>query len=139
VAGGWYDVSLYRSLWHLISSQLTLDNAGIRRLTHKATALSVNGIYRALATITTPTKLVAMSAKVFGNYYDGARVAVQESRPGHIVCEWTQCVGFDSFLWNHVVGGSIYFLEAAGAKSVECRVLDGGGDSTRLRVAFTYR
>jgi hypothetical protein len=139
VAGGWYDVSLYRSLWHLIGSQLMLDNGGIRRLTQKATALSVSGIYRALATITTPAKLVAMGAKLFGNYYDGARFEVQESRQGNIVCEWTQCVGFDSYLWNHVVGGAIYFLEAAGAKSVEYRVLDGGGDANRLRVAFTYR
>jgi len=138
VLGGWYDVELYRSLWHLIGSQLTLDEGGIRRLTQKAAALSVNGIYTALAKISTPSMLISLSSKVFANYYEGAQFRVKESRPEYIACEWSECVGFDKYLWNSVLGGAVYFLELAGAQSVEYRVLEGGGNSSRMLVDITY-
>jgi len=138
VASGWYDLSLYRSLWQLVGSQLTLDNSGIRRLTKKATALSIGGIYRTLAKITTPAMLISLGAKVFGNFYENAKFEVKTSRQGYILCEWYKCDGFDSHIWNHVIGGSVYFLEAAGGKSVECNVLEGGGISNRMLAAFTY-
>ena len=88
VASGWYELSLYRSLWHLLSDQLKLDDAGIRLLTQKATALSINTIYRTLAKITTPSMLISFGAKVFNNFYDNAHFEVRTSRPGYIVGEW---------------------------------------------------
>jgi len=138
VTSGWYSLSLYRSLWHLVASQLTLDTNGIRRLTQKATALSIGGIYRTLAQVTTPAMLVSLSSKIFGKFYESAQFNVKTSRQGYILCEWRECDGFDRYLWNHVIGGAVYFLEVAGAKSVEFSVLEGGDDSNRMLAAFTY-
>jgi hypothetical protein len=139
VAGGWYKIGWYRALWHLIGEQFALDEAGVRRLSHKATAIGVNVVYRTLAKVTTPTILISISARIFGYYFDKGQLAVLESEPGRAVAEWTNCNGFDTYVWNHVAGGTIYFLGVAGAKTVEFNRLGGGGDANWMRCVFTYR
>jgi hypothetical protein len=139
VAGGWYNIGLYRSLWRLFGEQLNLDDAGVRLLSQKATALGVNIVYRTLARLTTPTLLISAGKHIFRNYFENGQLDVLESKTGELVIEFSQCYGFDDKIWNHVIGGCLYFLEAAGAKGVGFRVLAGGGKTSKMRVTFTYR
>ncbi len=83
--------------------------------------------------------LVSAGKHIFRNYFEKGQLDVLESRAGELVLEFSQCEGFDDKIWNNVIGGCLYFSEAAGAKGVEFRVLAGGGKTSRMRVAFTYQ
>jgi hypothetical protein len=139
VAGGWYKVSWYRLLWRTAVDLLNLDEAHCRRLSQKATAISVNIAYRTLAKITSPTLLINACPRVYSTYFDKGQLVVLSSEPGKFVVEWNHCNGFDALLWNHLISGSAYFLEAAGATAVQVAVLGGGGENNWLRVSFSYR
>jgi hypothetical protein len=139
VAGGWYNIDLYRAMWNLFCEQLRLDDAGVRRLSQKATGLGVNVVYRTLAKISTPAMLISLGERIFRNYFENGEVSVLESNANGAVVDFCRCYGFDNRIWNHVIGGCLYFLEVAGAKSIDFRVLSGGGATHRMRVAFNYR
>jgi hypothetical protein len=127
VAGGWYKVTWYRILWRTTTDLLVLDEAGARRLSHKATAYSVNIVYRTLAKLANPAVLIDACARVYATYFDKGQLVVLSSQTGQVVVEWTRCNGFDVLLWNHVVASSVFFLESSGATAVQGNVLGGGG------------
>jgi hypothetical protein len=139
VAGGWYPIRWYREMWRLIGEQLGMDDVGARRLSQKATGIGVSVVYRALAKVSSPGLLIEAGARIFGHYFDRGRLEVKENAPGRIVVEWTECLGFDAYVWNHVAGGVQYFLEAAGATLIGFTVQGGGKDESWMRATVTYR
>lgn len=138
VAGGWYKISWYKAFGKLVGKQFGLDDAGMRRLAQKATASGVNVVYRTLFRITSPAMLLSAGARIFGHYFDRGKLHVIESSTGQIVVEWTECAGFDRYVWNQVIGGVLYYLEAAGGRAVEMTSLGGGGDADWLRMKATF-
>ncbi|MGC4063600.1 MAG: hypothetical protein QM784_02920 [Polyangiaceae bacterium] len=139
VAGGWYPIRWYREMWRLIAEQLGMDDVAVRRLSQKATGIGVNVVYRALAKVSSPGLLIESGTRIFGHYFDRGRLEVKENVPGRIVVEWTECFGFDTYVWNHVAGGVQYFLEAAGATLMGFAIQGGGKDDSWMRATVTYR
>jgi hypothetical protein len=139
VVGGWYRASWYRAFWRSIAKELDLDELGARHLGYKATSLGVNSAYRTLAKMTSTEMLVTMAARAFGFFFDRGQLLVKQPEPHHLSAEFTQCVGFDSLIWNEVLGGAIYFVEAAGATQVDITIGGGGGNAAWMLVHAKYR
>jgi hypothetical protein len=139
VVGGWYKASWYRAFWRSIAEQLNIDEAGARRLGHKAATVGVSGAYRALAKMSSPALLLSMSARAFGYYFDKGQLVVKQPEPSQFTAEWTLCIGFDSLIWSAVLGGATYFVEATGVTQIEVSVLGGGGNSPWMLATANFR
>jgi hypothetical protein len=139
VAGGWYPIRWCREMLTVIADELGMDELGARRLSQKATGIGVNVVYRGLAKVSTPGLLIEAGARIFRHYFDRGELKVKLNVPGKIVVEWSGCHGFDPYLWNHVVGGVQYYLEAAGATHVGFSIQGGGKDESWMLATVTFR
>jgi hypothetical protein len=81
-----------------------------------------------LAKLISPGALLALSQRVFNNYYDTGRFEILESQRGFVRAQATGCAGWDENMWTELAGSSESLLEIAGAKHVRLRVANGGRD-----------
>lgn len=139
VIGGWYPVSWYRDFWNAAEDVFDADEAAARRVGKLATEISVNVAYRALARMTSPKMLLAMSARAFGHYFQQATLVVTHPLPNRLTAKWRNCDGFNSMIWHVVEGGCMYFIEATGAKDVTFSVVSGGDSANHMLANLTWR
>lgn len=139
VVGGWYPVAWYRDFWKSLQSNLGIDEAGARRIGHRAAGIGVNVAYRALARMSSPAMLLSMSARAFGYYYEPATLIVKQPEPKRLTAEWRDCHGFDNLIWSELEGGATYFVEATGVQGVVFSVIAGGGTASHMLATATWR
>ncbi|HEY5958298.1 MAG TPA: hypothetical protein VIV60_17155 [Polyangiaceae bacterium] len=139
VAGGWYSAAWYREFWSSVKTNLGADEMAARNIGKYATEVSVNVAYRALARITSPSQLLAMSARAFGYYFERCSLSVSQPDSNRLTARWRDCNGFNGMVWHVVEGGCIYFIEATGAKDVTFSVISGGDDANHLMATATWR
>ncbi len=72
--------------------------------------------------------MLALSQRVFNNYYDTGRFEILESKRGFVRAQATRCAGWDENMWTELAGSSEALLEIAGAKHVRLRIANGGRD-----------
>ncbi len=139
VVGGWYSIAWYREFWKSLRDNLGIDEAGARRIGHRAAKIGVNVAYRALARMSSPAMLLSMSARAFGYYYEPATLSVKQPEPKRLTAEWRDCNGFDAFIWSEVEGGATYFVEATGVTNVAFSIIAGGGSANYMLATATWR
>lgn len=139
VIGGWYSVVWYREFWKSIRDKLAADEAAARAIGKCATEISINVAYRALASMTSASSLVAMSTRTFGYYFQRGALEVTQPLPNRFTARWRNCNGFNKTIWNVVEGACIYFIERTGAKDVAFSVISGGTDTSHMLANATWR
>jgi len=138
VIGGWYSVAWYREFWKSIRDMLPADEATARAIGKCATEISVNVAYRTLASMTSPSLLVAKSTRTFGYYFQRGALEVTHPLPNRLTARWRNCNGFNKTIWNVVEGACIYFVEGTGAKDVAFSVVSGGADTSHMLANVTW-
>jgi hypothetical protein len=138
VIGGWYSVAWYREFWNSIRNKLAADEAAARAIGKCATEISVNVAYRTLASMTSPSLLVAKSTRTFGYYFQRGALEVTQPLPNRLTARWRNCNGFNKTIWNVVEGACLYFIESTGAKDVAFSVVSGGTDTNHMLANATW-
>jgi hypothetical protein len=85
-------------------------------------------VYRFVASLIAPDRLIRISPRVWSNYFDGGKITVDEHHLGKVHTSFSECHGFDRSVWENTIGGSLAVLDIAGARNVKTRILRGGGD-----------
>jgi hypothetical protein len=142
LSSGWYPVAWYREI-----------HATLQRVTSEGDAIStevgriglkrdVNTLYRAVFRLLSPTTLLNQSDRIVKMFVRGPAVSyvTLESRSGWVRSRWDGFAGFDRAIWRDFVGTGVGALEVCGAKDVQSRCVEGGGDGDEwMVVEATYR
>jgi len=128
LVAGWYPLAHYRAIFGAAMSTSGRGLELVRALSRDAMAYDLRGIYRLLTFVLSPEFIMRRSPSLFSRYYDTGTLTIPAARSGYCEAHYRGCAGFDSVLWENVLGGSIAVLEACGAKNVRARVARGGGD-----------
>jgi hypothetical protein len=124
VATGWYPVAWLRELHDAAQRACGSGPQLARAIGYEAARADFRGVYRFLASLLAPEKLIELTPRI----WDGGRTQFTEAREGMSSGRYTECRGFDHNIWESIIGGSIAILEIGGAKNVRIRVVTGGGD-----------
>jgi hypothetical protein len=128
VATGWYPVAWYRAL-HAAAQLATHGGSDLaRRIGHDAMNEDLGSLHRFVASMLAPQTLFRIGNRIFSTYWRGGDVKTVEYSSCHARAEFTGCRGFDRYLWATIAGSCVAILEAAQAKDVHVRVLEGGRD-----------
>jgi hypothetical protein len=125
---GWYPVSwaneLYRVAMQMLPSVLDLPE----RVARRGVERDMNGIYGFFARLLSPEFCIRQAPRIFGTYYRGAKLSAQVTAPGHAELHFVDCIGFSRSLWRDAVAASSRVFEESGARRVQTRFLEGGGE-----------
>ena len=138
VTAGWYPLADYRLLHGAAQAATGRGLELTRELAREATMDDFRGIYRVLTFVLSPEFLMRRTPAIWSRYYDVGKVTV-EARSGFATARFEQATGFDSVLWQDVIGGSTGVLEACGAKQVKMTITAGGGDEDNLSLKAEWR
>jgi hypothetical protein len=132
LASNWYPIGWYREAFSAFRESQRAGTELPREIGRRSVRRDLNAVYKQLLLkMVTPQALLALSQRLFKNYFDTGAMRVRESRAGFVRAEWTGCEGWDENLWAELAGSCEVLLEMAGAKHVRLRVVRGGssGDS----------
>jgi hypothetical protein len=132
VASSWYPLAWHRAMH---ASAQRACNAGpelARAIGYHGTQADFRGVYRFVASLIAPDRLLRVSPRVWSNYFDGGKVTIEEHHSGKAHTTFSDCHGFDRSLWENTIGGSLAVLDIARARNVRTRILRGGGDGDDL-------
>jgi len=140
LGGSWYPIDEYRQI-HLAAQRATGRGPDLARdLSREATLDDFRGIYRLLTFVLSPHGMLRKAPSAWSRYYDAGRVEIRDARDDHAIARFCDCDGFDTTLWQDVIGGCLGVLEACGGKEITFRVLAGGGDGdTAMEVETRWR
>jgi hypothetical protein len=128
VSTGWYPVAWFRAL-HTAAQTATYGGRDLaRRIGYEAMNDDLSGVHRFVASMLAPQTLFRIGNRIFSTYWRGGCVKTVEYDSGHARAEFGGCHGFDRNLWAGIAGSCVAILEAAKARGVHVRVLEGGGD-----------
>jgi hypothetical protein len=127
-ARAWVPLEWQRQLLGAIADETGGGTAITRELGRRTISSDLSGVYRIFTRMVGPERVLAISTRFFGQYYDEGRALVHESRRGYALAAWEGCPGFDSRIWSSVLGGAEAILTVCGAKEVRVHVRAGGGD-----------
>lgn len=128
VASSWYPLAWHRAMHASAQRACRTGPELARSIGYHGTQADFRGVYRFVASLIAPDRLIRVSPRVWSNYFDGGKIAVDEHHRGKVQTSFSECYGFDRSLWENTIGGSLAVLDIAGARNVKTRVLRGGGD-----------
>jgi hypothetical protein len=125
---GWYPIELYCTLLDAIATSNGEGESLVRSIGATALRRDVTGVYRVMFRVFSPESVLAISAKLFGFYYDTGSLTIVEKRHGYARSEYQRCKGFSRLMWVELLGSSEEMLSIAGARSPKGRIVRGGED-----------
>lgn len=128
VATGWYPITAQASLFRAACEQTGGGPGLARRLGAHAIAHDLRGPYAIFARVLGPERMLGVSARLFGQYYDTGRAEVLETRRGFADVQWVECRGFGELVLANIVGAAEGMLDVLGAQHVRVRIVAGGSD-----------
>lgn len=128
VATGWYPVADHAALFRAACEETGGGLSLARRLGADAIARDLRGPYAIFARMLGPERMLAVSSRLFGQYYDTGRAEVLETRRGFAEVQWVECRGFGELVLANIVGAAEGMLTVLGAEHVRVRVVAGGGE-----------
>lgn len=129
LAASWYPISWYRDVFAAFRAAVNAGPELPRRIGRLAVQHDMRGAHkRLIAWLASPQTLLALSQRVFSNYYDTGLVEIVESKAGLVRMRASGCVDWDLNMWSELAGSSEALLELAGAHQVQVRWLSGGRD-----------
>jgi hypothetical protein len=127
-ANDWHPIAWYREL-HRAARAVTGEGPELARLIgFESVRRDFEGPLRALTFVLAPQAVVRRGPRIFRTYYNPGQMYVLDAQPGRLRVHWNGCAGFDTNLWNDVIGGCEAVLRACGARSVDLRVISGAGE-----------
>jgi hypothetical protein len=126
-ASNWYPIDWYRDLFAAIVATTGEGEAIVRELGHRAAYADMSSVYKGIYKLLSPEVVLALSARLFSNYYDTGTVRIVESREHFVRAAWSGCVGFDRNLWLEVLASCETYLELSGAQQVRTHIQSGAG------------
>ena len=132
VAAAWYPIDWYRSTWAGVVAGAGEGNGLVQEIARECIRSDLSGVYRVFTRLLAPHTLFSVTPRFFANYYSHGRFEILESRAGYARARWTDCIGWDYFMWLEMNGACEETLTQAGARGARFRVLTGGrdGDTT---------
>lgn len=128
VPTGWYPVAWHRAL-HGAAQSVTRGGRDVaRRIGYEGTKEDLSSVYRVIGGLLGPQTLVRLGNRLWSSYWQGGVVETVEHQRGHVRSSFRQCYGFDRNIWEDIAGSCLAVLEVAGAKEINMRMLEGGGD-----------
>jgi hypothetical protein len=128
VASSWYPLAWHRAMHASAQRACKAGPELARSIGYHGTQADFRGVYRFVASLIAPDRLIRISPRVWSNYFDGGKIAVDEHHLGKVHTSFSECHGFDRSLWENTIGGSLAVLDIAGARNVKTRIVRGGGD-----------
>lgn len=128
VASSWYPLAWHRAMHASAQRACNASPELARAIGFHGTQADFRGVYRFVASLIAPDRLLRVSPRLWSNYFDGGKVTIEEHQRGKAQTTFSACYGFDRSLWENTIGGSLAVLDVAGAKNVKTRILRGGGD-----------
>lgn len=139
VSGGWYPLSWYAHL-HRAAAEVTGEGPELaRELGRESTLQMFTGVYRFFSFALTPESVVARSQKTFALVYDTGAIEVLQAKKGLTRLQFSGCEGFNPLLWEAQLGAREAIIALGRGKSIQTRVLAGGGHLANLRVEYTWK
>ncbi|MEO5729193.1 MAG: hypothetical protein ABI134_10205 [Byssovorax sp.] len=139
VASSWYPLAWHRAMHASAQRACKASPELARSIGFHGTQADFRGVYRFVASLIAPDRLLRISPRVWSNYFDGGKVAVDEHYSGKVQTSFSECHGFNRSLWENTIGGSLAVLDIAGATNVRTRILRGGGDGDdQLELELTW-
>jgi hypothetical protein len=124
LAASWYPISWYRDVLAAFRSAVNAGPELPKRIGRLAAQHDMKGAHkRLIAWLASPQTLLALSQRVFSNYYDTGSVHISETREGFVRMRAQGCIDWDVNMWSELVGSSEALLEIAGARHVQVRWL----------------
>lgn len=124
----WYPLALYRALLTAARGATHSGPELLRAVGREASLADFRGVYRIIAFVLSPQRLIAQAPRAWALYFDAGTLEIVEAREGMARARYTKCAGFDRNVWERAIGGSLGLLEVCGAQHVRLRVVSGGGD-----------
>jgi hypothetical protein len=132
VASSWYPLAWHRAMHASAQRACNASPELARAIGYHGTQADFRGVYRFVASLIAPDRLLRTSPRVWSNYFDGGKVTIEEQERGKSQTTFSECYGFDRSLWENTIGGSLAVLDITGARNVKTRILRGGGDGDDL-------
>jgi hypothetical protein len=85
----------------------------------EGTLQDFRGIYRLLRFVLEPQSVMKRAPAVFGRYRRPGRLVIEAAERGFARAHFEDCVGYDTFLWHEIAGGSVAVLEVCGASDLQ--------------------
>ncbi len=123
VATGWYPIEWYRAVIAAVVREAPARDLGAQSIRD-----DMNGPYRVLLRLLRPETLLSIAPKIFDRYYDTGRLVIHETRRGYIRGTFEGCIGWDSSMWQEVLGSCLEVVHLAGGTNVRARTVTGGKD-----------
>jgi hypothetical protein len=129
LATNWYPIDQYKACLRAFRAAAGGGAEVAREIGRLAARHDMAQVHKQLlARLISPGALLALSQRVFNNYYDTGRFEILESERGFVRAQAVGCAGWDENMWTELAGSSEALLEIAGAKQVRLRIVKGGGD-----------
>lgn len=135
VSRAFYPIAWYRELHRVARREVRAGPEFHRWMGREAVSHDFSGVYRALTFVLTPSLVMKMAPRTLGAYYRGAHMYVTDARSSFTRARWINCHGFDSAVWQDLLGGCEAILTACGARDVRIELEAGGGDGDDSAVA----
>ena len=127
VVSSWYPLAWHKAMHASAQRACNATPELARSIGYHGTQADFRGVYRFVASLIAPDRLLRVSPRLWSNYFDGGKVSIAEHQRGRFQTTFSECYGFDRSLWENTIGGSLVVFDVVGAKNVKMRVLRGGG------------
>lgn len=126
LVGSWYPVSFNSALLRAIDETTPRGREFMRRLGSHSMKQDMSGVYHAFARLLGPDRCLKVSTRLYGRYYDTGQAQIIESRAGYALARWDGCSGFDSRIFQVMMGSCESLLECVGGQDVRAHIRAGG-------------
>jgi hypothetical protein len=135
VTGGWYPAAWYRAFLEGIERSIPDRPELLRELSREAVRYDLATIFKVLSFFISPERALDNATKIMARYYDGGKIAVEETRSDYLRFRFDEYHGLDRRLWEDIVGGMEGVLMSMRVNSPRGRVVSGGGDGDAFMIA----
>src|SRR5579872_40853 len=99
-ASAWYPLAAYRDLMAAIRRATHSGPELLRAIGRQASLADFRGVYRFVAFVLSPQRLITKAPRAWSLYFDSGRLEVSEAREGMASARYLGCDGFDRNIWE---------------------------------------
>lgn len=138
VSGGWYPASHYDALLVAIEEEYPTTRGIVAELCRDAVTQDFQTLFRVVSLVATPEWAMSGASRVMTRYIENTRVAVKESREGHVHFRFDDFYGYTPRMWEDFIAGLEAVMDLMRVRRLPTKIVAGGGDEPHLEVIIRY-
>jgi hypothetical protein len=136
VTSGWYPAPWFAALHDAVAAQCGPGSAS--KLGRQTSIQDVNTLFKFVLKLMSPEMVIAQAPRLWSTMYKGITLVEDTREKGRVAARIGPLINGNAHVWEDWLESLATFLELAGAKNVQKKVLSGGG-AKDVQLAFELR